>query len=323
MNPDVAGAVERLRRQGVLSAEAAAAVLPVARGERVSIHAELRTLLYGGVLLVTAGVGVLVRENLDRIGPVAVAVGLGLAALLCLAWLARVGPDFAPGEVASPRLAFDYVLLLGVLLAAADLAYVEVQFTTLGPQWPTHFLLVAALAGALAFRYDSRALFSLALASIAAWRGVTVSLDALRLALPGGAPEVLRGNALACGAVFILIGILLARGSLKKHFEPVATHLGAILMLGGMLSGCGMDTGPELAWTLSLLLASLTLGLVAARTRRFSLFVLGTLGAYAAFLVLVVRTRMDEKPLLLLLAVSALLLLVGLVRARRLIRESA
>lgn len=323
MNPDVAGAVERLREQGVLSAEAAAVVVPVPRGERVSVHAELRALLYGGVLLVTAGVGVLVRENLERIGPVAVAVGLGLAALLCLAWVARVGPDFARGEVPSPNLAFDYVLLLGVLLAAAELAYVEVQFMTLGPGWPTHFLLVAALAGVLAFRYDSRALFSMALASIAAWRGVKVSLDALRLALPGGPPEVLRGNALACGAAFLLLGIVLARGSLKRHFEPVSTHLGAILVLGGMLSGSGTGTDAEFSWTLSLLLASLTLAYVAARTRRFSLFVLGTVGAYAAFLVLVVRTRMDEEPMLLLLAVSAVLLLVGLTRAHRLIRESA
>ena len=89
-----------------------------------------------------------------------------------------------------------------------------------------------------------------------------------------------------------------------------------------MLSGCGIDTGAELGWTLALLLASATLALVAAHTRRFSLFVLGTLGAYAAFLVLMVRTRMDEKPMFLLLAASALLLLVGLTRARRLIRES-
>ena len=44
-----------------------------ASDELVSVRWELRTLLYLGVLLVTAGVGLLVKENFDRIGPVAVA----------------------------------------------------------------------------------------------------------------------------------------------------------------------------------------------------------------------------------------------------------
>jgi hypothetical protein len=322
MNPDVASAVLRLQREGVLSPAAVALVLPVARGERLSVHAELRTLLYLGVLLITAGAGVLVQQNLDRIGPLAVAIGLGVGAALCLAFVVRVGPPFGAGEVASPNLAFDYVLLLGVLLAAADLAYVEAQFTTLGPRWPLHFLLVAAFAGALAFRYDSRALFSLALGSLAAWRGVAISFEAVRLALPGGAPEVLRANALGLGAVFVLAGVALARGRLKPHFEGVATHLGTLLVLGGMLSGCGFDTMGELQWSLLLLLTSSLLALLAVRLRRFSLFVMGTLGACAALLVLIVRTRLREELLFLLLAASALGLLFGLVRAKERLRET-
>ncbi len=321
MSPDVAVAVEDLRRAGVLSAEAAAVVGPVARGERVSVRAELRALFYGGVLLVMAGVSWLVKENLDRLGPVAVAGGIGLAALLCLAWAFRVGPAFSLGEVASPNLAFDYVLLLGVLLVAAELAFVEAQFTALGASWPLHFLPVAALSVALAFRYDSRALFSLGLASIAAWRGVSVSLGAARMALPGAAPEALRWNALACGVAFVLVGIALGRSDLKPHFEGVATHLGTFLLLGALLSGCGVDTPSELAYTLALLCVAAGLAVVAARARRFSLFVLGTLGAYVALGFLIARMEPPVAIALLLLALSALGLVGGLIRARRFFRE--
>jgi hypothetical protein len=320
MSPDVAAAVDELGKAGILSADAAALVGPVARGERVSVRAELRALFYGGVLLAMAGVGALARENLDRLGPVAVASGIGLAAFLCLGWVVRVGPPFSRGQVASPNLAFDYILLLGVLLSAAELAYLETQFTPLGGSWPLHFLLVAALAFALAFRYDSRALFSLGLASVAAWRGVSVSLGAARMAFPGGAPEGLRWNALGCGIVFAFTGMALGRSDLKPHFEGVATHLGALLVLGALLSGCGVDTADELTYTLALLLVAGGLALVAARARRFSLFGLGILACYLAFGLLVARARPQAATALFLLALSALGLVAGLIRARRLFR---
>jgi hypothetical protein len=41
----------------------------------------------------------------------------------------------------------------------------------LGPYWPWHLLVVASAYAALAFRFDSKTLFSLALTSFAAWRG--------------------------------------------------------------------------------------------------------------------------------------------------------
>src|SRR5260370_30465370 len=80
MKPDVARAIPPLVETGVLPAEQAAALLRVARGELVSVHAELRALLYAGVLLLTGGVGLLIKENLERIRPLAIATGLALAA---------------------------------------------------------------------------------------------------------------------------------------------------------------------------------------------------------------------------------------------------
>src|SRR5436309_11882877 len=136
MNPDVADAIPRLVEAGILPPDAAPRLLRVARGELLSVHRELRTLLYIGVLLATGGVGLLVQENLDRLGPVTIAAAIGLAAAMALGWVARTAPPFSWRESPSPHLGFDYVLLLGVLLAAADLAYVEVRFTPLGAHWP-------------------------------------------------------------------------------------------------------------------------------------------------------------------------------------------
>jgi hypothetical protein len=278
VNPDVANAIPRLVESGALPPEKAPLLLRVARGELLSVYWELRLLLYTGVLLITGGVAILIKENLDRIGPAVIAIGIGLAAAAALAWVARVSPPFSWQEVPPPNLAFDYILLLGVLLAAADLAYVEVQFTPLGPNWTWHLLIVALLAGLAAFRFDSRIVFSLALSTFAAWRGVSVA--GVGHGVFNGSDDAVRWNAIACGVLFVGIGLALARKDRKAHFEPVAAHLGWLLILGGLASGLGEDAWP--LYTLGLLLCGAGLAAGAYRFRRFPLFAYGVLAGYVA-----------------------------------------
>src|SRR5258708_12547273 len=158
MNPDVAAAVERLGREGVLTPDEAGPLGRVARGELVAVRPELRLFLYGGVLAVMGGVGLLVQQNLDRIGPVAIAAGLWIAAAAALLWALRHAPPFSWGPAASPHLAFDYILLLGVLLTGAALAYVEVKFTPLAAAWGIHLLVMSLFAAVLPGPGDTRTL---------------------------------------------------------------------------------------------------------------------------------------------------------------------
>jgi hypothetical protein len=320
MSPEVAAAVGRFRQEGLLSEAQASLFSRVAEGGLVSVRAELRILLYGGVLLITAGVGLLVGQNLNRLGPVAIAIALCLAATACLLWVARQAVPFSRGEVASPHLAFEYLLLLGVLLAGADLAYVEAHFTPLGPRWPWHLLLVGLFTGLVAFRFDSRLVFSLSLSSFAAWRGVSVSLRPTGW-LFGRMESDLRGSAILCGLVFLLLGAVLVRSDVKAHFEPVAAHLGWLLILAALLSGCGASDSSELVYSLALLLVGGGLAAGAIRSRRFSLFGIGTLAAYAGLSALFFRLRPTGSASALWFLVSAMAVLFGLLRAHRFIRE--
>ena len=115
------------------------------------------------------------KEHHQEIGPWVIAVAIGLAAAGCLFWVGRTAAPFSWGEVPSPNVAFDYILLLGLLLFASDLAYIEVQFTLLGPNWAHHLLIVGAAYLAAAYLWDSRTILGLALTTLAAWRGVSVS----------------------------------------------------------------------------------------------------------------------------------------------------
>jgi hypothetical protein len=317
MSSDVADAIPRLVEAGVLPPDEAPRLLRVARGELLSVHWELRALLYVGVLLATGGVGLLVKENLDRIGPVAIAVGIGLAAAVALGWVIRVAPAFSWREVPSPNLAFDYVLLLGVLLAAADLAYVEVKFTPLGANWSWHLLIVAAFAALAAFRFDSRVVFSLALSTFAAWRGVSAARFGMDLWWKG-AEDAVRWNAIACGALFVVLGFSLKRTGRKAHFEPVAVTLGWLLILGALASG--MDAQVWWPWTVALLLTGLGLAAVAFLVRRFPLFAFGVVAAYAALSRLALDGTADTLGCFWFF-LTPILVIAGLILAQRRLKE--
>lgn len=311
MNPDVVLAIPALVESGALPPAAAPRLLRMARGELVSVHAELRALLYAGVLALTGGVGLLVRQNLDRIGPVAIATVLGLAAAAALIWVARVAPPFSWQEVPSPNLAFDYILLLGILLVAADLAYCEVQLGLPASQRPWHLLIVAGLAGLAAFRCDSRVAFSLSLTTFAAWRGVALA-DAATARAWGGEAAAWRWNAIACGILFAGLGLALAHWHRKAHFEPVAVHLGCLLALGGIATGID-----DPAWGAVLLLAGAALAGVAYRTRRFPLFAYGVVGAYAGLTRLLAVLFHDAALGCLWFGASSALMIAGLLAVHR------
>jgi hypothetical protein len=279
-SPELAEAIPELVRKGVVSPEQAAAPLRAAKGELLSIRGELRALLYIGVLVVMAGVSILVKENLDRIGPVGIAAGIGLAAAACLGWSLHKAPPFSWGRAESTDWSFDYLLLLGILLLGADLAYIQVRFTPLGPDWSWHLLLMSLVTGALALRCDSRMSWTLALSTFAAWRGVAATrvFDAAG----GRNLDSLRLNLILCGGVFIALALALRKLDRKAHFEPTTSFLGALALLVGVGLFALDESGAWIPWALLFLGLAVALAVIALRFRRFGLFALGAVAAYAA-----------------------------------------
>jgi hypothetical protein len=321
VNPDVAVALERLERRGVLTPESCVTFHRVARGELVSVRAELRLLLYGAVITVMAGVSLLVRANLDRIGPVAIASALSLAALVALGWALRRAPAFAWGKAPSSHLAVDYILLLGVLLTGAALAYVEVQFTPLGAAWSYHLLVVSVLAATLAVRGDSAMVAGMALATFAAWRGVAASsLDRALWRGDAGA-DWLRVNAILTGILFVAIGYLCVRLQRKAHFEPVATHLGWLLILGGVLAGIGVSGGSGWLFSLGLFVVGTGLAGAAFHYGRFPLFGMGLAAAYVGLSALVLRGLSNDFLIFAWFAATGVAVLAFLLVVHKIMRR--
>jgi len=310
VNPDIVAAVDRLGEEGVLTPAQTRLFSCVARRELVSARIEVRAALYMGVLLLTGGVALFVKENHERIGPAAIALAIFALAAGCLVWAWRNSPATHAG--------FDYVLLLGALLVATDLAFLETQLKLLGENWPWHLLAVAVLYGLLAYRFDSRMLLSLSLASFAAWRGLSVNIA--RASLGGGDTARLRVEALACGVLFVLAGVVLRRAGRKAHFEDVYVSAGLLLGFGGLLSGV-FTTLNWPAWTLALIIVAGATAFIAFRTGRTLPFALAVVATWLGLQRWIFEgARMDPSAALLLSAASAAAALIFIVFARRRMR---
>jgi hypothetical protein len=316
LNPDVAQAVSDLVSSGILSREKAAPLRRTARRELVSVYTELRLLLYTGVLLIAAGAGVLIERNFRSIGPVTVTLAVAVAAVAALSWVVRSSPPFSWTEVAQTSPAFEYILLLGVLLASADLAFIEYQFTPLGANWPWHLAVVAIFMGVLSVRFDSRTVFSLALSTFAAWRGVSTSF--LEHAVWRSPEDLVRWNAVACGVLFVLLGRYLSSTNRKAHFEPVAVHMGWLLILAALVSAAPLRGAEGILCTILLFTTGLALAWRALYRRRFVLFAFGLLGSYIA--ASIVAVEFIDTPLWLI--TSAAVLIAWLWRVQRRKKES-
>jgi hypothetical protein len=281
MNPDVVAAIARLRADHILTGPQATLFNRVARRHLVSVRLEIRLLLYLGVLLLTSGVGVLVVEHQHEIGPLAIAGALGLAAVACLIWIARKAPAFSWREVESPNVAFDYILLLGLLLFASDLGYVEAQFTVLGPSWAHHLLIVGVIYLLAAYRWDSRTVLGLALTTLAAWRGVSMSLTAGSLGIRGAGD--LRANAIVIGVLYVALATLSVRLTRKAHFEEVFGNTGLLLLLGAFVSGV-LDASAWGVWLLALLAVTGIVMWISFGLGRSLYFAEGVVAAYIGLL---------------------------------------
>jgi hypothetical protein len=322
LNPEVADAIGVLTEKGILSPGQSATLLRVAQRDLVSVRFELRALLYAGVLLLVSGVGLFLKENQERIGPVAIASLLGAVAVACFVFVFRRSPPFSWNASGEAHVASDYLLLLGVLLVGSDLGYVENRFRFLGANWAYHLLVLSVIALAAAYRFDSRVVLSLGLSSFAAWRGLSTRLS-LESHL-GQHPGEVRANALGCGVLFLAAAFVSVRANRKAHFEAVFAGFGWLLLFGGLLSGVFGDRPSWTLWEIATCGTAVAVIAFAYRFRRLFDFTVGVIASYLALLRLWWKAvGATEEVFFLGVAVSSLAVVVLLAATYRTMRRQA
>jgi hypothetical protein len=302
--------ISALERAGAIDAAAATRAAGLESGRVFTVHRELEVALYAAVAAVAGGVGLLVKDNLDRIGPLTLIVALLFAAMVCYLAALRAQWGGKPRRIAD-----DYVLVLGALLLSSAVGYAELQFRLLGSNWSRHLLILAAWHAYTAYALDSRLLLSIALTSFAGWLGVETQLGDL-----WGPHHRLFGMAyrlLACAAVFVGAREVHRQTRNPRRFVDVYDHFAAHFAFWGALALL-MQHSTRWLGTLVLVPIALYVGVRGFRQGRET-FVLYAVG-YSAFGACVLEAELLRDALLTallgLITISAAVWLLWRLRAR-------
>jgi hypothetical protein len=228
-----------LQSAGLIDEATAARAAALERGSIFSVYEELRFVLYAAVAAITSGLGLLLKENLERIGPATLIIALALVAAGCY-WTA-VHKQLR-GE-ARP-VGGDYLLLLGALIVSADLGYAEFQFHWLGAMWPWYLLILAAFHAATAYALDSRLILSVSIASLAGWFGIegraATLIDFLSPVANAGTHSII------CACVILMWRVANRRFGGSVQFDSVFENFAANLGFWAALALC-LTPGTRLA----------------------------------------------------------------------------
>ncbi len=190
---------------------------------------ELRVLLYAGVLLFTAGVGILIYQNIDTIGHTAVIILTSLVTAACYAWCFRHALPFSWQKTTHPVHTFDYVLLLACLLFLTLEGYLQYQYNLFGHRYGLASLFPAVLFLYCAFRFDHLGVLSLGITLLATFVGFTLNPGILLESDFSESRLVYTG--IGFGIFLIVAGTWLEHADMKKHFR-FTCHNYAIHILG-------------------------------------------------------------------------------------------
>ena len=103
-----------------------------------SLHNELRLLLYLSVTLFTSGIGILIYQNIDSIGHIAMLSVLFLIIIVSFYFCFKNASKFEKQETFFQNSLYDYLLLLANILTCTFVGYLQFQYQTFG----THYGLV-------------------------------------------------------------------------------------------------------------------------------------------------------------------------------------
>ena len=228
---------KKLEAEGLISADSLRKITALEEGRFFSMHWELKTLLYLGVLLLSGGLGILVYKNIDTIGHTAILIFIALVSAGCFYYCLRHKGAFSWSRVAAPNAFFDYILLLGCLSLLTFIGYLQFEYHSFGEDYGLATFIPMVILLISAYYFDHLGVLSLAITNMAAWVGITVTpLRLLRENDFNNTTLILTG--LALGVVLILLGVAGAYREYKKHFEftylNFGVHLFFIAGLGGL-----------------------------------------------------------------------------------------
>ena len=202
-----------------------------------SLNTELLFLMYASVLLFTSGIGVLVYQNIDSIGHIAILAFVLLLTVLCFYFGFKKAPTFSKLETKFNNPIYDYVILTGSILSCVFLGYIQFQYAVFGLDYKWVSLSSALICFVIAYYFDSRMVLSIALTALTTFIGITLTPQKVFENEFMSNPMLLFSG-IVLGVMLVVWTIYSEKVGLKKHFYFVfytfAQHLIGICCLSGL-----------------------------------------------------------------------------------------
>ena len=242
---------EKLYAQDAISLASLKKIKEQEGKQLVSVHWELKTLLYLGVLLLSTGLGIVVYKNIDSIGHQAILAFIAIISAGCFYYCVKTKTPFLREKAVTPNAFFDYSLLMGCLTFITFIGYLQFQYQVFGYRYGLASFIPMLVLFFSAYYFDHLGVLSMAITNLAAWAGLAITPASILKENDFSSTTIIL-TGLLLGVVLIVAGIVSKRRNFKRHFEFTYTNFGANLLFISCLAALLTFDGIYLLWFLLL-----------------------------------------------------------------------
>lgn len=204
-----------------------------------SLHAELKMLLYLSVLAFTSGIGILIYDNIDTIGHIAILSLLLIAIVICFYYCFKNSKGFQKSETVFENPVLEYLVLAANILTCIFIGYLQFQYQPFGTHYGLATLIPTIVSFFCAYYFDHKGVLTIAITGLGAYVGFSVTPQNL-LSNDFYLNQSLSYSAIMLGVLLILWTIYSDRINLKTHFKLIyltfALHIISIAALSNMIN---------------------------------------------------------------------------------------
>lgn len=281
--------LNQLHTEGLVSPESLEKAKNQAANNLFSLHWELKTILYLGVMLLSGGLGILVYKNIDSIGHQVILLFIALVCAGSFFYCFKNKFPFSIQIVKAPNAFFDYVLLLGCLMFISFIAYFQYQYNVFGNRFGLAVFFPVLVLFFSAYYFDHLGILSLAITNLAAWLGITVTPLRILQANNFNSNTIIY-TGIFLGVLLIALAIATEKRNIKKHFAFTYTNFGMHVLFISALAGMFYFNSIYLLWLLFLAGITFYFYTKALADKSFYLLLVCTLYAYTGISYVVIRS---------------------------------
>ena len=256
-----------------------------------SLNAELKLFLYLSVLLFTSGIGILIYNNIDSIGHIAILSLLLIIIVVCFYYCFKNSKGFQKRETTFEHPVVEYLALAGSILTCIFIGYLQFQYQPFATNYRLATLIPTIVSFFCAYYFDNKSILTIAITGLAAFVGLSVTPQDLLNNSNFYQDQTLSYSAIVLGVLLILWTIYSSRIQLKTHFNLIyltfALHIISIAAISSLFDY--FEYGIWFLFLIVLAASSFYFYKISHELKAISLYVFMIIYAYIGINIFLVR----------------------------------